>query len=116
MSSPLASSLQPPVWIGLLSGWLVSGLVVATTDTGSWGAFVSFLIGAAATAAYVYDRQQRLLSRSAAGDLPGPWDGNAWQGWLMLTGRVIACLVVVRILSAVAWSAEWTSILWRIHP
>ena len=107
-------SLQPAIWIGFLGGYTASGLAVATTSVGGRGATITFLAGFLAVGGLVFERRQRIIESRDAGNLSSPWDGSAWEGWLMLAGRVIAGLVVIRILMSVEWDAQWTQIFWRI--
>jgi hypothetical protein len=107
-------ALKPAIWLGLLAGWVVSGVVVAITGVGGGGAVVAFCVGAVGVGGFVYDRQQRRNQIGDPDDVPGPWDGQAWEGWLLLASQVLLASVVLRILAAVPWSREWTEILWRI--
>lgn len=108
-------SLQPGLWIGFLAGWVFSGLAVATKLVGGVGATVVFFAFFIGVGAFVFDRRQRMLTSLGSAEVPGPWDGHAWEGWLTLAGRVVAALIVVRILSHIDWSRHWTDIFWRIH-
>jgi hypothetical protein len=114
MPSTSWRSVQTAIWIGFLGGYTASGLAVATTSVGGLGATVTFLAGFLAIGGVIFERRHRLIESSDVEGPPSPWDGSAWEGWLMLAGRVVAGLVVIRILMTVEWGAEWTQIFWRI--
>ena len=111
------TALRPAIWIGFLGGWILSGVLVATRLGGAPVAALGFCTGFAIVGGAVYERRQRLRNWAIPEDEePGPWDGMAWEGWLMLAGQVMFGILFIRVLAAVPWSSEWTELFWRIRP